>query len=69
VRYSGAAAKLQQRLDERAADRFEYAYQLEPVDIGNAARVWREVTAIVPTSSQWHRKATAKLEQYGYRVE
>lgn len=69
VRYSGAAAKLQQRLDARASNRFEYAFQLEPVDIGNAARVWRQVTEIVPVSSPWHRKAAAKLEQYGYRVE
>ncbi|MDZ7787367.1 MAG: FHA domain-containing protein [Halofilum sp. (in: g-proteobacteria)] len=58
------ARALQRRLDQKAAERFDFAYRLEPVDLGNAARVWREITDIVPEHSRWHRQAVAKLEQY-----
>lgn len=50
--------------DEAARDRYDYAFELEMIDIGNATRVWREVVALVPAESPWHQRAVAKIRQY-----
>jgi len=59
-----AAVALQRRIDRQAADRFDYGYRLETVDLNGAIRVWRDVLRMVPQASPWNRKARDKLAQY-----
>jgi hypothetical protein len=58
-----------ERLDGAAEERFGTAHRLEPVDLMNAARLWRDVARMVPPLSPWHRRAVAKLDQYQRPVE
>ncbi|TQE99847.1 MAG: hypothetical protein FKY71_06460 [Spiribacter salinus] len=58
------AANVIAALDETARERYDYAFELEMIDVGNATRVWREVVSLVPAESPWHQRAVAKIRQY-----
>ncbi len=62
---SAAVARIMAQLERKAKDVFFKGYVLRDKNLAKAKSYWRLVLRMVPSSSQWYKKASTYLHTYG----